>query len=190
MQQFIVLVPLALVVAQDSHGTVTAITNRSQWLSTVGSHTYIGFTEFPEFTIITDQYAENGVAFTDGNDFIFTSSSFPSDGAGLVGADPLFGTISMAFVESRFALAFEFTGTMQVALYANATLLYTSSIYVGGFNPFIGFVSTEPFDSAVAMDPSGSIVTLDNLYFGAPVPAPAAGVVWVGMILSKSRRRS
>ncbi len=62
--------------AAHSYASVTVYTNRQQWLDAVGHHTFIGFTEYPEFTTITTQYGEQGIWFTDGNEFISESSAY------------------------------------------------------------------------------------------------------------------
>jgi hypothetical protein len=194
MSRIHLLVFSALVAwTSPAHATVTPITNKNQWLSAIGSHEFIGFTGFPEFTTITTQYQEQGITFTDGNDFIFITGSFPSDGHGLVSSDTSFpGTVHMSFEQPRYAIAFEFTGRIQIELYENGSNIFTSIHYVDGFTPFVWFLSTVPFDAAIALDPVDSILTLDNVYFGAAVPAPGAllGLAFGSMCVVGRRRRS
>ena len=65
-----------------AHAGVTEFTDRAEWEAAVGVFSTIDFTQFPQGTIITDQYQDLGVLFTDGNDSIFFSNGFPNDGAG------------------------------------------------------------------------------------------------------------
>ncbi len=177
-------------IPREAVASVTAITNKQQWLDLVGHHTFIGFTEYPEFTTITTQYASLGVVFPDGNDFISESGAY-GDNHGLVGVDPTIpGRIGMSFDLPRYAIAFDHTDRTQVELYSNDQLIFSSILYSGGFTPFIGFVSTVPFDRALALDPIGLVVTLDNIYFGPPIPAaPALAALALAALFPTSRRR-
>jgi len=162
---------------------VTIYTNKAQWQSAAGPSTAITFVEYHEFTIITDQYAESGILFTDGNDFIFTTASFPADGAGLVSASDVLGSdsgVHMSYVQPRNSIAFDFIGIIQFNLYNSGELVYASQYYVAGFTPFVGVTSTVPFDFVVAWDWGDAVVSIDNLYFGAAVPAPGSLLFLVG----------
>ena len=111
-----------VVQAVSARATVTIITNKQQWQNTVGAFTPITLADYPAFTTITDQYASLGITFTDGNDFIFPSSTVP-DGQALVSVDGPgnLGTIHMAFSGPTYALAFEFLDHLVIELYDNGT---------------------------------------------------------------------
>jgi hypothetical protein len=175
MKSMILFIASALL-SSRAVAQVTAITNEAQWQNAVGSYTTLDFTSYPEFTIITDQYVNQGVEFTDGNDFIFTTGSFPSDGHGLVSSDGFgsLGMIHMSFSQPQYWLAFDFIGHLQIELYNDGDLIFTSSEYVAGFTPFVGLVSTMSFDAAVARSFSHPTISIDNMHFGPPVPAPGA----------------
>ena len=79
-------VGLLLVFAMQAKADVAVYNNRNVWLSTVGSHEFLGFTEYPEFTHITTQYAHQGIIFPDGDAFVTESSAGYRDGHGLVTA--------------------------------------------------------------------------------------------------------
>ncbi len=71
--------------ALPAHAGVTEFTDRAEWETAVGAFTTVNFTGFPEFTVITDQYADLGVFFTDANDVI-RLSCFQPTGRDLVAA--------------------------------------------------------------------------------------------------------
>ncbi len=177
--------------AAKSHAVVTVFLDRQQWLDAVGHHEFIGFTGYAQHTVITTQYASQGIVFTDTNNTIWNSISFPSDGAGLLSNDfQSAGTIHMAFDGFRTAIGFDIVGLVQIELWSDSQLMYTSQLYVDEFTPFIGFISTIPFDQAIAIDPFDGTVALDNIYFGAPIPAPPVlGLLAMACIMRPSRRR-
>ena len=192
MNSRIVAIVLFVVVARPVSASVTTYTDLSQWLGAVGPHTYIGFTEYPDSTLITTQYASQGVLFTDGNDFIELTASFPGDGAGLRSVDftpPFGGNVHMSFRLDRTSIAFDFIGTLLVELYSNGQLVFTSDFH--GFNStFVGFISDEPFDAVIAYDGDDEVIAINNLYFGAPVPSPATlASLFLGAIIAPTRRR-
>ena len=71
-------------------GFVEEFTDKDDWIVAVGDFTTIGFTGFPGGTFITDQYADLGILFTDGNDSIspFDPITYPEDGWGLESSSP------------------------------------------------------------------------------------------------------
>ena len=156
------------VVTASAPGGVVVFDNIEDWASPVGSFTTIDFTGFPDGTPITDQYADLGVLFTFGADFVVCCSEllYPPDGAGLDGNA---GT-EVVFDTPQSWLAVDFPGLITVELYRGEELLFSGE-FGGGDALFIGFVSTEVFDRAFFRD--GSNVNLGNLYFG-----PGNGCPW------------
>lgn len=187
----VVLVVFALL-ANACSAQVTAITDPIQWQDAVGSYTTIEFTEYPEFTPITDQYAHLGITFTDGNDLI-RISSFPTDDYGLVSSDGFgnLGTIHISFAEPTFWLGFDFLGGLQLELYSDGQLIFTSNQYLAGFTPFVGFVSTDSFDAAIVRDYNDPAMAIDDIHFGPPIPAPGAlSLLGVAVVFAIGRRRT
>ena len=163
--------------------------DRAEWEAAVGDFTTIGFTGFPEGTFITDQYADLGILFGGGNEFISLNNSFPNDGAGLVSN---FTDIVMEFDIPQFWIGTDFPGIIRIDLYNEGELFY-SSIDFGGppIGAFGGLLSSEPFDMAVILDPSDPVVNIDDLFFGPPIPAP--GALWLlalSALCGYRRRRS
>jgi hypothetical protein len=185
---FLLLVAICVVPA---HATVTVITNPQQWQSAVSSYSTLTFTDLPHQTVVTTQYSHLGITFTDGNDLTHISPSFPSDGHGLHSSDdPQLGSIHMALGPPRFWLAFDFIGTFRVDLGNQGQVFFTSAQYSAGFTPFVGFISTEPFDAAIARDWFDPTVAVDNIHFGPAIPAPGALVTLsLGVIAFAGRRR-
>jgi Flp pilus assembly protein protease CpaA len=82
----------------DANGAFVVFHERAAWEAAVGDFVTIDFTGFPDDTVITDQYANQGVVFSDGNDRIRVSESlFPLDGAGLRGGP--FDDIGIALLD-------------------------------------------------------------------------------------------
>ncbi len=120
--------------------------------------TTIGFTGFPEGTIITDEYAKLGVLFLDGDDWVQCCSYdlFPQDGVGL----HTNGVIHLLFSDPRRWVAAD-GGDLMFVLFFEGVLVYESS-EAGSFEPFLGLLSTTPFDAVTVY--SGAF---DDLHFGS-----------------------
>jgi len=164
---------------------VTEYSDKAEWESAAGSFTTIGFTGYPDDTLISDQYAVLGVLFTDGFDFINLDNDHDTffDGAGLYGA----GGIDLAFSIPMYSIALDFPGTLLFDLYSNGDLIYTSSPFGGGgVGHFAGLVSAESFDEASIRDWVGDTIDIDDLHFGPPIPGASGlgllGVAFVGML--------
>ncbi len=160
---------------------------RTAWMADAASFTTIDFTGFPENTIITNQYQDQGILFTDGTDRVFYSSSFPNDGVGLYGA---IDTIHVSFLQPTHSIAVDFPGDVAFQLYWGGALVYASPGFFA-INPggFAGLISDTPFDAAVIFDPTGN-VNIDDLFFGPPIPAaPALAALALVALFPTSRRR-
>lgn len=158
----------------------TYFTQFTAWQQAAGPMTTIDFVQ-PVTSTITDDYSSLGVLFTEGNDVAGPMLQTPTgDGWGLYGGSG--NTITIQFTQPVFALAFHKPGSFQYNVYAGDTLLVTDSAVA----PFRGITSTIAFDRIVCYDGS----TIDNLYFGPPIPAPgAAALLGVSILRSRGRRR-
>ena len=182
------LLAVVLLACSGGHraaGGVIEFTDPLEWQAAVGMFVTVDFTGFPNGTFITDQYAELGILFTDGNDSIFLNDgAFPNDGAGLDGN----GNISVSFDTPQAWMGVDFPGALQIELFSSGRLFYTSSIAGGGgAGFFLGLISSELFDSAVLIDPADQ-AAIDDLHFGVPTP----GALWllgVAALLPRRRRR-
>lgn len=169
--------------------TVTEYHDASQWQNAVGQSNTITFTGWPNFTLLTNQYANFGVVFTQGNDFVLYTSSFVTDGVGVSGGSG----IQLSFASPQHGVAVDFPGNVKFQLFSQGTLIYTSNDFVDGFpdGEFGGLVATQSFDTAIITDPSDNIVYIDNLYFGPVLPAPGALplLAFTAVIQTGRRRR-
>lgn len=184
MRRSLILIPFLGAVCNGASAGVTAITNKQQWQAASGQY-------LPAFTVVTDQYAPLGIQFTDGNDFIRVSGSY-SDNHGLASVDAPgdVGRVHMSFCEPIYAIGFEFLDVLVIDLLSDEELLFTSNWYVSGFTPFVGLISTVPFDAVIARDINQNVMTIDNILFGPPVPAPGGLLtLGVGAIILAGRRR-
>ena len=168
-------------------GFVEEFTDKDEWIAAVGRFTTIGFTGFPNGTFITDQYAELGILFTDGNDSIspFDPITYPNDGWGLDGN----GNISVAFDSPQAWIGVDHPGFLSIELYSEGRLFYTSSIAGGGgVGFFLGLISSELFDAAVLIDPFGLDAEIDDLHFGVPAPGSVCLLALAGLWPRRRRR--
>ena len=175
-------IPLTL----SAHAGVQEFTDKDEWIDAVGEFTTIGFTEFPNGTFVTDQYADLGILFTDGNDIIVCcgKETFPEDGAGLDGN----GDIAVAFDTPQLWIGADFPGLLRIELYQDGRLFYVSDDY--GQNPvgnFVGLLSNEPFDAALLIDAAGE-AEIDDLHFGVPAPGTLP-LLALGALGTRRRRR-
>ncbi|MHC4413644.1 MAG: hypothetical protein ACYS0G_00015 [Planctomycetota bacterium] len=165
------------------HGGVVEFIDKDEWIAAVGPFTTIDFTGFDPVMIITDQYADLGVLFTDGNDIIVISETFKNDGAGLWGN----GDIVLSFDSPQAWIAADIPGDIQIDLLDGDRLLHSSQFIAGGNGNFGGVISTELFDSVILIQPVDGYVAIDDLHFGVPVP-PTLGLLVLGALLRKRRR--
>jgi hypothetical protein len=159
-------------VARFAQGDVYETTDKDVWIAAVGSHATADFTGFPAGTIITGQYADLGVVFSDGNDCIYPNpNSFPNDGVGLDGN----GDITVVFAQLQNWLAVDQPGFFGMQLLRNGQVVHTSGTYHAfSDGSFLGLISSEGFDAAVLIELDEA--EIDDLYFGPPVcPADLDG---------------
>jgi hypothetical protein len=173
--------------AHPASGAVEEYTSKSAWMNAAGEYTTLNFAGFPEYTVLTDQYSQVGVTFSDGIDLIVYDSGFLNDGAGLYGA---IDSITVQFSQPINLVAVDFPGGVQMILYYQGNLVYESSYFgVQSYGNFAGLTSNEPFDSVVIWDIQ-SAVYIDDLHFGPPIPAPPVGALMaIGLGLQRGRRR-
>ncbi len=168
-------------------GFVEEFTDKDQWIAAVGDFTTIGFTGFPDGTFITEQYADLGILFTGGGENIFFNDGFLNDGVGLDSG--FFTDIVMEFDTPQLWIAVDFPGTVQFELFSAGELIYTSTAFGGGgVGFFAGLVSTESFDMAVILDPSGGNSDIDDLHFGVPSPGGIALLALASLFFTRRRR--
>ena len=157
--------------------------DKEEWEAAVGAFTTIDFTGFPDGIFITNQYADLGILFTDGNDSIDVNGAHVNDGWGLDG----FGNISVSFDSPQAWIGVDHPGFLSIELYSEGRLFFTSNIYGGGVGNFLGLISSKLFDAAGLIDPLGDAF-IDDLHFGVPAP----GALWllaVAALLPRRRRR-
>jgi hypothetical protein len=164
---------------------VTEYIDKQDWEAAAGSWSTADFTGFPDNTPIDEQYADLGVHFVDGYDFVVHGSSYVNDGAGLDGNE----YVDLVFDAPMYSIAADFPGFLAVDLYFEGEFFYRSSYFGGsGIGWFGGLVSTEPFDRAVISDYDEN-VAIDDLHFGPPIPVPSALSMFAAGLLSARRRR-
>ena len=158
---------LSVTISHFAIADVLELTEKDDWINLVGDFTTIDFTGFEDGTFITDQYAHQGVLFTDGNDNIHHTCSYVNDCRGLAGSPDT----HLLFDTAQTYIAVDYPGAMQLELFSKGELIYTSSGFgVGGTGFFAGLVCVQPFDSAVLTDWVLDEVSIDDLHFGYGIP--------------------
>jgi len=163
--------------------------DRDDWESAVGSFTTIDFAEHPEFTVLTDEYADLGLVFGDPGALVLESNVFPPDEHGIRSAD---GGLELLFDGPRNALGITFPGGARIRLYLSDRLVGGPiSFDAMSFGDFGGLISTEAFDRVeiVGFEPDEDPIFLGDIYFGPVVPAPSAWVVMAGGLVAGRRGR-
>src|SRR5690554_6085023 len=165
------LVMMALTVSARADVQDFTDSQRPLWFDAVGDlgiTTDIGFTEFPDGTLITDQYQpEYGFVFANSNEHTqFCPFCYPIDDWGIDGNL----TTTIVFDTPHNWFAADHPDEIRILLYRDDMLFHTSRDSVFGFS---GVISDIGFDKVVLLDPSDSNVNMDNIYFGA-IPAPGA----------------
>ena len=167
-------------------GGFIEFTDKDEWIAAVGDFTTIDFTGFAQGTFITDQYADLGILFTDGNDTFFFTPSFINDSWGVDGN----GNISVVFDTPQAWIGVDFPGFLTIELFSAGNLIHTAEFGFGGVGNFGGLVSSQLFDAAVLVEGiPGFEAEIDDLHFGVPAPATLA-LLALATLFSTRRRRS
>jgi len=173
---------IAALVPSAAVAEVTEYEDKAAWEASVGDYTTLDFTGFEWGTIITDQYADLGVLFTDGDDKIVHGD--PIDDWALDGKE----SVTIRFDQPQLWFAVDYPGAMQMSFYRDNEWVYTSSEFGGSGGPyFAGITMTGEFDEVALHDWLAGSVYLHNVYFG--VPAPGAWCLMALAGLSSRRRR-
>lgn len=135
------------------------------WTDAVGESVFIGFGGFPAGTWITDQYAEQGVIFQGGGQFVWPDHEV-MDGWTLIGKEE----IDVQFSTPHRWIAVEYFGMLRIQLFREGQPVFTTNTIVAVYVPdFAGILLAGTFDRAVLTRPDGD-ARIDNLYFGTSKP--------------------
>ena len=150
---------------------VVVVRDKAEWIALIDEFDTIDFTGFPEGTLITNQYADRGLLFTDRHDFILHEESlFPNDGEGLDGGFVKWlMEVHIDFRADQFWFAIEYANAgVEIDLYRDDELLFhlQSPAAPGSGSFFFGVILDEPFDEAHL---GGGFVLIDDLHFGPPI---------------------
>ncbi len=188
----------AAVVAGAPHAlagvVVYANADEAEWFAATPGHSTITFAELPHYTLVSDQYAELGVLFTDPFPNLILGpfpDSFLQDGWGLSGSI----AVHLEFAETMVAFAAHFPGFAVFKFFRDGEMVFQSPLMGGGgLDWFAGFSVTGGFDR---LEITGKpplfpdlidVVNFDNFYFKA-IPAPGAVVALLIAGLAGGGRR-
>ncbi len=166
---------VSVLLVRFSYADVTEYEDKFNWEAVVGEFTTIDFTDYPSNTVITDQYLDQGILFTDGDDIIAVGSYF-NDSRGLHGD----GIITVVFIEPMNWIGVDYPGAVKYELFNDGQLLYASSDFGEyGAGHFAGLVSSVQFDKVILSDWVDGYVAIDDLHFGAFVPGAGSGILLI-----------
>ncbi len=180
----------AAALASFAHADLTTFTNFGLWQSQTPSYTNLGFTEFPQWTFITDQYADQGVVITaEAPPVVFFAGTFPIDNTGIFSQG---SWIDFNFSEVQKSFAMHGVGAWKLEFYLGSQFLGATGVVS---NPaqlpeqtFAGGVSSTGFDRVRLVDFTPNSLSVDNFYFST-IPGPS-GLAAFGIALAvRSRRR-
>ncbi len=161
-------------------GIIYSPTSKDDWSSFVnGQFTTIGFTgDYLQF--VTEQYADLGVHFSDGDDYGVSNSKF-TDGFGIKGNCCGGGSITVTFDAPQTWVAANYLGILKIALYMDDVFIDSKDIFQPGvLNKFQGVVSDVAFNKVILSDTGDGLPFVDDLHFGGPIPAPGVLAAFVG----------
>ena len=163
-----------LVPAGTSAAGFQLLFDKPSWEASVPSYTALTFKDIDPSEYVTDQYADLGVTFLNGDDYVdYGPVTYPQDGWGLHGN----ATIHLVFDFDIYAIGVWHPGGLAIKLFNDGQLVFNYPLFPGaGYNLFGGMIGDVPFDEVVIYDFVDSYVYADDIYF-APVPAPAAWLV-------------
>jgi len=180
---------LAIAVSAPANGNFTKFTNFGAWQSQTPSYTELDFTEFPQWTFITDQYADQGVVITaEAPPVVFFAGTFPIDNTGIFSQG---NWIDFTFSEVQRSFALHGVSSWKLDFYLGSQFIGSTGVVS---NPaqlpaqtFAGGVSATGFDRVRLVDWSPNSLSVDNFYFST-IPGPP-GLAAFAMALATGRRR-
>lgn len=182
--QYLVATVTLASLAGSVQGGVIEFLDKEKWIDAVGEFTTIDFTGFEAGEFITEQYADIGVHFTDGNDTFFNTGSFINDDWGVDGNGP----INVSFDRPQAYVGVDYPGFLRIELYSDGRLIGKSGDSPGGgVGNFKGLVSSQLFDAVRLIDPFGE-AEIDDLHFGIPSPAGLWVLAVAALGLPRRRR--
>jgi len=188
MRITVATITLALACA-SAQASLVLTTNKDEWLDAAAPVTALDFTDLALFEFVTDQYADLGVMFF-GTAIGHTGMSlYPSDGHGILGWTHQL--IEMEFDAPRTRFAIELgSGSMVMTFYLGGAEVGIANVS-NATSLFWGAVLESTFDRVTLEDQGLGFTAIDNLYFGAPIPAPGAlALVAFAGLVSRRRRRA
>jgi len=176
-----------IAVAGHAAAGVVISNNFDEWSAQTGSFTTIDFIGLEHGTPLTSQYEVFGVTFT--NSKAWSSMGlFPQDGFGMKELDINDPAPQIYFATPITAVAFHKTPATNAFLFYLGDEVISGPLNLGG--GFVGLTFESPIDRIVVSGGLGTI-SIDNIYFGAPIPAPGVLVVAAiaGLLPVRRRRR-
>jgi len=155
-----------------------------QWFEAANmTVTEIDFTGFANGTPIIDQYADVGLTLDPWAN-IYQSGTLLNDGWGVQASNVPGGRFRAVLDAPRYAFAASWSGDDEPIFRMGEEVVAVSDGYAGDPWLFVGYISDEPFDSVEFW----RTPVVDNIWFGAPVPAPGALTLLLTIGLARRRR--
>ncbi len=193
----IVTAGTALAGTHSANAEVTWTLDQAAWTSQVGGPeavTAIDFGTVPGGAILNEQFATQGLHFTDGDDWR-TEVGLTPPAPGVIGGPILFPLnypITMRFDQMLTGFsAMEFTGDFGVQLFHDSLLVGSATALGLPVNQVIGFVSDVSFNRVVVVGNMGTfnnLAAMGNISFAVPAPS-ALALLAVAALTHGTRRR-
>jgi len=178
------------VIGNAAIGSLVVTTDSATWFESVDPVTTIDFTDLAQNEFVTDQYAHLGATFFGTAIGHHSASIFQTDGKGILGWTQTEVELEFDLPRTEFALQFASLNFM-VNFHLGEDFVGSTPVMSSFISTFIGIKSSLPFDRVEMFAFSHAVTYIDNIYFGAPIPAPGvlAFVAFVGLV-SRRRRRA
>ena len=160
--------PLAMVMSGDALSATgeecaAHVLDREAWFEAAGEVITLPFQDLADQGVffVTDEYADHGVLFTDGNDFVHVQGkgTYPNDGVGLNGFD---STITMEFHPPIYWAAVDLPECDPLILFSGGREILQTPVCFPG--EFIGVGSTMPVDKVIVYD-NAACPCIDDFHF-------------------------
>ncbi len=183
------VVTVECLMASSASAAFTTFTSFGAWQATTPSYSTIDFGGFPQYTVLTDQYAEAGLTISsDSVAVVLFGAPFQLDGIGLHTEG---SWIDFNFTTPQRSFSVLGLGLWKLEFFLGETLIGSTPYSFPNLPnmTFGGAMSDTPFDRVRIKDFIGeSVLDLDNIYFST-VPAPAGVLVLVLGVALRRRRR-
>ncbi len=186
----LLLVTVECLLLDSASAAFTTFTSFGAWQAATPTYSTIDFTGFPQYTVLSDQYSEQGVTImAETVAWIQFSPSYQLDG---IGCRTSGSFIDFNFTTPQRSFSVSGLGLWKLEFFLGETLIGSTPYSFPNLPnmTFGGGMSDTPFVRVRIKDFVGeSVLDLDNISFST-VPAPAGVLVLALGVALRRRRRA